>query len=48
MTSAMWDPYIARWKDEGIAYSVEELDASHSPFWSDPDALLGVLKKVIE
>ena len=47
VTSAMWDPYIARWKDEGVEHSVEELDTSHSPFWSEPNALLEVLKRVI-
>lgn len=48
VTNQMWDPYIARWKEEGIDHEAVELDTSHSPFWSEPDTLLEVLKKVLE
>lgn len=48
VTKPMWDEYIARWKGLGIDHSVEELDLSHSPFWSDPDTLLVVMKRVLE
>jgi pimeloyl-ACP methyl ester carboxylesterase len=46
--SSLWEEYIARWKEAGVDYSVEELDTSHSPFASNPDALLEVLKRVVE
>ena len=43
----LWDEYTTRWKEAGVDFSVEELDTSHSPFVSNPDALLEVLKRVI-
>ena len=47
VVSRMWDEYLARAKDAGVEMDVEEMDTSHSPFWSDPDALFEVLKRVI-
>lgn len=42
-----WDIYLPRAKDAGVDMDVVELDASHSPFISNPDALLEVLLRCI-
>ena len=47
VVKSMWDEYATRAKEAGVQMDEIELDTSHSPFWSNPDALLEVLKKVI-
>lgn len=48
LPSELCNMYIARLREGGVDVSVEELDTSHSPFWTAPEKLAGLLERVTQ